>query len=85
VALAYVDQLTRSRGISPDRADSIRKTLEQADRLRNARQRGAAAVLSQLDSLATQVDGDARATSGRDATRLQALAGTLRGRAQRLR
>ena len=85
VALAYVDQLTRSRGISPDRADSIRKTLEQADRLRNARQRGAAAVLSQLDTLATQVDGDARATSGRDATRLQALAGTLRGRAQRLR
>src|SRR5262245_13403937 len=44
VALAYVDQLTRSRGITADRADSIRKTLEQADRLRNARQRGGAAV-----------------------------------------
>ncbi len=85
VALAYVDQLTRSRGISPDRADSIRKTLEQADRLRNARQRGGAAILTQLETLATQVDADARAASGRDATRLQALAGTLRGRAQRLR
>ena len=85
VALAYVDQLTRSRGISPDRADSIRSTLERVDRLRNARQRGAAAILAQLDTLVTQVDADARASSGRDATRLQALAGTLRGRAQRLR
>jgi hypothetical protein len=85
VALAYVDQLTRSRSISPDRADSIRTTLERVDRLRNARQRGGTAILVQLETLATQVDADARASSGRDVSRLQALAGTLRARAQRLR
>jgi hypothetical protein len=85
VALAYVDQLTRSRSILPDRADSIRTTLERVDRLRNARQRGGTAILVQLETLATQVDADARASSGRDVSRLQALAGTLRARAQRLR
>jgi hypothetical protein len=85
VALAYVDQLTRTRGISPERAESVRVTLERVDRLRNARQRGAAATLAQLDMLTAQVDGDARASVGRDASRLQALAATLRARAQRLR
>jgi hypothetical protein len=85
VALAYVDQLARTRAIQPASADAIRATLERADRLRNARQRGAAGVLSQLDALATQVDRDAAVARGRDATRLQALAATLRGRAAQLR
>ncbi len=85
VALAYVDQLTRNRAIQSASADAIRATLERADRIRNARQRGAAGVGSQLDALATQVDRDAQASSGRDATRLQALATTLRGRAAQLR
>jgi hypothetical protein len=85
VALAYVDQLTRNRAIQPASADAIRATLERADRLRNARQRGAAGVVSQLDALATQADRDAKAANGRDATRLQALATTLRGRASQLR
>jgi hypothetical protein len=85
VALAYVDQLARNRAIQPASADAIRATLERADRLRNARQRGAAGVLNQLDALATQMDRDATAASGRDATRFQALAATLRGRAQQLR
>jgi hypothetical protein len=85
VALAYVDQLMRTRAIQPASADAIRATLERADRLRNARQRGAAGVLSQLDALATQADRDAKASSGRDAARLQALAATLRGRVAQLR
>jgi hypothetical protein len=85
VALAYVDQLSRTRAIQPASADTIRATLERADRLRNGRQRGAAGVLSQLDALATQMDRDATAATGRDATRLQALAATLRGRAAQLR
>jgi hypothetical protein len=85
VALAYVDQLTRDRAIQPARADAVRATLERVDRIRTARQRGAAQALRQLDALATQLDGDALASSGRDATRLQALAATLRGRAARLR
>jgi hypothetical protein len=85
VALAYVDQLSRTRAIQPASADTIRATLERADRLRNGRQRGAAGVLSQLDALAAQIDRDATAAGGRDATRLQALAATLRGRAAQLR
>ncbi|HEU4695008.1 MAG TPA: hypothetical protein VFS23_41865, partial [Vicinamibacterales bacterium] len=80
VALAYVDQLMRNRAIQPASADAIRATLERADRIRNSRQRGAAGIVSQLDALATQVDRDAKAASGRDAARLQALAATLRGR-----
>ena len=42
-------------------------------------------ILAQLETLATQVEGDARASSGRDASRLRALAGALRARGQRLR
>ena len=85
VALAYLDQLTRNQAIGAERVTAIRTTLERVDRLRNSRQRGANATLAELDALATQLDGDARASSGQDARRLQALALTLRGRAQRLR
>jgi len=53
--------------------------------LRNARQRGAEATLTELETLTTQVEGDARASSGRDALRLRSLAETLRARGQRLR
>jgi hypothetical protein len=92
VSLAYVDQLTRSRAIQPARADAIRATLERVDRIRSAQQRGAAAVVVQLDALATQVEVDSRAAAasgalagGRDAARLRALAATLRERAAGLR
>ena len=85
VALAYVDQLTRSRAIPPARADAIRAALERVDRIRTARQRGAAATLGELNALADRVDDDARGSSGRDVARLQALAATLRGRAAQVR
>jgi hypothetical protein len=85
VARAYLDQLTRTQTIGAERASSIRTTLERVDRLRNSRQRGAKAALTELDALATQLDGDARASSGQGARRLQALALTLRGRAQQIR
>jgi hypothetical protein len=85
VALAYVDQLTRSRAIPPARADAIRAALERVDRIRTARQRGASAALGELNALADRVDDDARGSSGRDAARLQALAATLRGRTAQVR
>jgi hypothetical protein len=85
VALAYVDQLTRNRALQPARADEVRSALERADKIRSARQRGAAAVVGQLEALATRLDGDAQASSGRETTRFQALAATLRGRAAQLR
>jgi len=85
VALAYLDQLARTHALQPERASAVRSTLDQVDRLRSSRQRGAAAVLTQVNALADQLDADARASSGRDAARLQALATTLRGRARHLR
>jgi len=85
VSLAYVDQLTRSRAIPAARADDVRAALGRADKISTARQRGAAAVLGQLETLASQLDADAKAASGLDARRLQALASSLRARAARLR
>jgi hypothetical protein len=83
VALAYVDQLTRSKGINAERARAVRSALDRADDTRGGR--GASAVVEQLELLATQVDADASSASGRDASRLHSLAATLKGRAARLR
>jgi hypothetical protein len=85
VALAYVDQLTRSQAIQPSRARAVRAALERADGRRGGQENGGAAVLDQLDALAVQLEGDAGAAGGRDAARLRALAAALRGRAVRLR
>jgi hypothetical protein len=82
VALAYVDQLTRSNSMNADRARAVRTALERAD---DARGRGANSVIEQLESLAAQIEGDATSATGRDQMRLRALAETLKGRAGRLR
>jgi len=85
VALAYVDQLTRSKGIPPDRARAVKTALERADSLRSAQDRNAATALDQLDALAVQLETDAAAATGADGKRLHALAATIKGRAARLR
>ncbi len=85
VALAYVDQLTRSKGLAPDRIRAVKSALNKADELRTGQEKSAPAVLEQLDTLAKQIDGDAAAASGRDAARMKALAETIKGRAARLR
>jgi hypothetical protein len=85
VARAYLDQLTRSKGIQPERARTVKTTLDRADQLRTGKERGAAAVLDQLDALAAQLESDAGAATGRDAGRLRSLAATIKGRTARLR
>jgi len=85
VALAYVDQLTRSKKLAPDRVRAVKSALDKADGLRTGQEKGAPAVIEQLDALAKQIDGDAASASGRDAARLKALAETLRARATKLR
>jgi len=85
VARAYLDQLARTKGIAPDRARAITAALERADDLRSPKDKNAAAVVDQLESLAAQVDHDAAAASGGDAMRLRALASTIKGRAAKLR
>ena len=85
VARAYLDQLTRSKGIQPERARAVKAAIDKADSIRTGKERGAAAVLDQLDAVATQLEGDAGAATGRDAMRLKALAATIKGRTAKLR
>jgi hypothetical protein len=84
VALAYLDQLARSKGIQAERARAVRTALDRADDARGNSGR-ASAALDQLDALATQLEGDSASAAGRDAMRLKALAATLKDRAARLR
>ena len=85
VALAYVDQLTRSKAIQPERARAVKTALDRADGVRSARDKDAAAAAGQLEGLSGQIESDAAAASGRDAARLRALAGAIKARAAKLR
>jgi hypothetical protein len=85
VARAYIDQLTRTKGIQPERARALKAVLERADGLRAAQDKSATAIVDQLETLANQVESDASAGTGRDAARLKALAATIKARAARLR
>ena len=66
VARAYLDQLTRSKAIAPERAAAVTRAVDRKDR-------------RQLETLAAQIETDASSASGRDAMRLKALAETMRG------
>src|SRR5437773_333930 len=85
VARAYVDQLTRSHGIQPERARAVRTALDRADGIRTGKERGAVEVLDQLDALAAQLESDAGAAAGRDAVRLGSLAAAIKGHTAKLR
>jgi hypothetical protein len=84
VTMAYVDQLTRSKGIQPQRVKAVRTAMERADGTR-AGSSSAKGVVVQLTTVAAQVESDAAAASGRDAIRLRALADTMKRRAESLR
>ncbi|PYQ75040.1 MAG: hypothetical protein DMG01_19560 [Acidobacteria bacterium] len=83
VARAYLDQLTRSKAIEPERARAVRTALDRAADARSSRGKSQAAI-DQLDGLAAQLDRDAAAAVGRDADRLRSLAATLKGVAAKL-
>ena len=85
VALAYVDQLTRSRSMQPERARAVKTVLERLDGLRTGKENGGGTILDQADALAAQLESDAAAASGRDAVRLRSLAATIKGRTTRMR
>jgi hypothetical protein len=85
VAKAYMDQLGRSKSITPERARAVTDALSKVDSLRTGKESNAKAALDQLDTLAGQLDADGKAKTGVDARRFAALAETLRGRAARLR
>jgi len=85
VALAYLDQLGRSKTMPGDRARAIRSALERADAVRGGDSKAAAAAADQLDALGRQLESDAGGGSGRDQARLRALASTIKARATKLR
>jgi len=74
VARAYLDQIVRDNGIPRDRSTSIARELGRAEKLKGASERSA------LTQLATRIDRDVHGSS--DPTRVQALAGTIRGLAK---
>jgi hypothetical protein len=70
LARAYVDQLERSNGLSTDRIAATRQALDAAEKASGSARRAA------LTKVATQLDGDARASS--DAAKVRTLAATVR-------
>jgi len=85
VAKAYLDQLTRSKGIQPERARAVKAAIDKADGIRTGKERNATAVLDQLAAVAAQLESDATAATGHDAMRLRSLAATIKGRVAKLR
>ena len=81
VARAYLDQLVRAKAIQPARANAVTAALSRVDQVRTRAERGGAAAIARLTTIATQVERDAAGATGRNATRLRALATTLKGRA----
>ena len=75
VARAYVDQLTRSRSIQPDRAAAVKAALDRAA----GRSGRTEETASQLEALAAQLESDAASAGARDAARLRSLAETMKG------
>jgi hypothetical protein len=67
VGRAYLDQLTRGNAIQAERAAAVKAALDKKP------------PASQIETLAGQLESDAGSASPQDASRLKALAKTLRG------
>jgi hypothetical protein len=76
VARAYVDQLTRSKTLTPERAEIVRAAVAQAGRAGSGK--GAEAA-GRMDGLAAELERAADGATGQDALRLRSLAATLKG------
>jgi hypothetical protein len=83
VAQAYVDQLARSNGLPPAGIAVLRAALTRADKAAPGPQRIAA--FNDLNALSKELDKDAAATTGQNATLLQTLAATIRVTTARLK
>ena len=84
VARAYLDQLKRSQAVNAARADAIGSMLDRAERV-TPRDKDAAAAAAALTTLAADLEKDAASAAGRDASRMRAMAETVKGRAAQLR
>jgi len=82
VAKAYIDQLMRTKAIANDRANALRSQMDAAEK---GTGRARTTALDSLAKLVTQVEADAAKATGRDASRLKALAETIKERSAQLR
>jgi hypothetical protein len=80
VSRAHLDQLNRSKGISPERAAAVKSAIDKTEK-----DSASKSAVDQLDAVAKQVESDAGSASGKDADRLKALAAAMKARAARLR
>jgi hypothetical protein len=76
VPQAYVDQLVRSGGLTPARAGTVRAAITRAEKAAAGPQRMAA--FNDLTTVSRELDKEAAAATGRNATLLQTLAATIR-------
>jgi hypothetical protein len=85
VARAYLDQLGRSGGLAPERAQALSESLDRADRILTSETRTNAELARRLDALAAEVAGGIAGVAGGDQARLRALAENVKGIAESLR
>ncbi|MGH9203867.1 MAG: hypothetical protein ACRD2A_21785, partial [Vicinamibacterales bacterium] len=83
VARAYLDQINRSKAIPSARAGEIKSALDRLDRARPGGD--SRNTLDSIQTFATSLDADAARLSGRDKTRIELLAATIKGRVAALR
>jgi hypothetical protein len=80
VSRAYLDQLTRAKGISPERASAVKSAIDKTEKDGASR-----AAIDQLEAAAKLVESAAASANGLDAARLKGLATAMKARAARLR
>ena len=85
VARAYLDQLARSDTLGADRRASLSRLLDRVDEAGGAAAGADPALAAELTAAAQTLGDDSADAGGRTGERLRALAGTLRGLADRLR
>jgi hypothetical protein len=80
VSRAYLDQLNRAHALPADRAAALQSAIDKADKNKPSK-----SALDQLDALATQLEKDAASASGGDASRMKALADSIKAKTSKLR
>jgi hypothetical protein len=83
VARAYLDQLTRSKGLAPERVSALTAAMAQVDGAPAGAARRTA--VDQLDALAAQLEKDAATAPPREVARMKACAATIKARGAQLR
>jgi len=78
VGRAYLDQLKRSKAIQPARATAVGEALDGLEKTHAARDKAAPSLAARIDTIANELEADAKGASGRDADRFRALAANLR-------